>query len=62
MVAALRTGIGEERFRRAWAEGKSLTLDEALAAALSVDIGADVGADVEPAEDSGAFTWPTSNE
>jgi hypothetical protein len=35
-VAAARTVLGEERFAAAWAEGATLALEQAIAAALSV--------------------------
>jgi hypothetical protein len=37
-VAAVRTALGEEAFAAAWAEGRALTLEHAVAFALADDV------------------------
>jgi len=39
-ISAVRTQLGEEAFAPAWAEGRAMTLDQAIAYALEDDAGA----------------------
>ncbi len=39
-LAALRTQLGEETFTAAWADGRAMSLEQAMALALKADAGA----------------------